>query len=90
MKQRTKKSLYGTTQKLRNDIPVNELEDVVKLSKNDKSPGPDGSPMNFTGSFWPELRYFQLNTATYHRNTGENLKNTTAGYHHMYSKRRQK
>ena len=62
------------TKQLKNveqDISVNELEDVVKLSKNNKSPGPDGFSYEFYKLSWPELKYFLFKIITHYRNNGD-------------------
>ena len=46
--------------KLEIDITEQELKDVIKRAKNNKSPGPDGYSNEFYKIFWPELNKWML------------------------------
>ena len=42
------------------DITIEELAQIVKKSKNNKSPGPDGFTNEFYKIFWPNIRFILL------------------------------
>ena len=71
VKHRIKKVNTEQLKKLEQDISINELEDIVKLSKISNSPGPDGFSNGFYRLFWPEPKYFLLKITTNYRNTGK-------------------
>ena len=79
VKHRVKKVNQEQLKNLEKDISIYELEDVAKVSKDNKSPGPDGFSNEFYKLFWPELIYFLLTLVTYYRNTGEIIKTQQQG-----------
>ena len=68
VKHSVKKDYTEQLKNLEQDISIDEKEKVVKLSKNDKSSGPDGFSNEFYKFFWPELDYYLLKIITHYRN----------------------
>ena len=60
MKERLPKLNTKDRELLEKDITIEELAQIVKKSKNNKSPGPDGFTNEFYKIFWPNIRFILL------------------------------
>jgi exonuclease III/hemoglobin-like flavoprotein len=50
---------------LEGELTLAELKNALQKMKNNKSPGPDGFPVEFFKFFWPDLSKFILNSLNY-------------------------
>ena len=53
------------------DISISELELIIKSSKSNKSPDPDGFSNEFLNFIWPHISYILLQLMYSYRNKGE-------------------
>ena len=58
------------SEKLEEDIKIDELSNALKNMKNEKSPGLDGFTVEFYKFFWVDLKYFILRSLNFGYHTG--------------------
>ena len=63
--------LNDTEKKIEAKITIEEIINVIKKSKNNKSPGPDGYSNEFYNIFWPELGQWMNKLFNNYRETNE-------------------
>ena len=56
---------------LEGELSLSELAEALKNTKNNKTPGIDGIPVEFLKIFWIKLKYFILRSLNYSFKTGE-------------------
>ena len=71
IKERLKKIDEEEKMTLDKDISMEELGNIVKKSKNHKSPGPDGFTNEFSKIFWPNIKNLLLKLLNIHKHKGQ-------------------
>ena len=70
IKEKVKKLNEYEKENLEKEISMEELGNIVKQSKNNKSPGPDGFSNEFYKIFWPNIKHLLLKLLNQYKENG--------------------